>query len=258
MPTKAPAHLAKLTFEEARALFAQNPVALWPVGSTEPHGPHLALNTDVIIAEGMADRAATLLLARGDAAVILPSLPLGVTEFGRDFTGALSVPPEALIAMVVGVARSLKRDGARALVLINAHLEPGQLRALTDAAHQASALTGLPTCFPDKTRPAIARTLGDEFKSGACHAGQYETSMVLAVEPTAVRSQLANALPRVDISLSRAIRAGMTSFKDAGGTRAYFGAPALATAQEGQERLVTLAHHVLSELDTMLGTPRGG
>ncbi|MBI5495723.1 MAG: creatininase family protein [Deltaproteobacteria bacterium] len=245
--------LHRLTWEEARDLFARSPVVLWPVGSTEPHGPHLALETDVIIARGMAHRAARLLDARGTPACLLPSLPLGVTEFGRGFTGALSIPADVLVELVVATAQALQRDGARALVLVNAHLEPDHLRALHNAAHQACARTGLPVCFTDKTRPSVARALGDEFRSGACHAGRYETSMVLAEDPTAVRRDAALELPRVDISLARAIRAGKTSFKEAGGERAYFGAPAEATAEEGDALLETLARFIVADLDAMLG-----
>lgn len=244
--------LARLTWTEAHALFERRPVALWPVGSTEPHGPHLALCTDMLLAEGMAARAGVLLEQRGIPAVVLPSLPFGVTEFGRHFTGALGIPPAALLETVVGVAAALKRDGARALALCNAHLEPDHLRTLHEAAHQATARTGLPTCFMDKTRPSVARTLGAEFKSGACHAGQYETSGVLAVDPSAVRMDVARALPTVDISLSRAIRAGQTSFKEAGGEQAYFGMPAQASAEEGHATLDTLARHVVADVEALL------
>lgn len=247
--------LALLTFEESAAAFKQHPVCLWPVGSTEPHGPHLALCTDVLLAEGMAQRAAVILQERGESVLLLPSLPLGVTEFGRHFAGALSISPDALVAMVVDVARCLKRDGAAALSLINAHLEPGQLAALRHAAHEATAVTGLPVSFMDKTLPSVARTLGAEFKSGACHAGAYETSMVLAQDASAVRIDVMAALPAVDISISKAIVAGQTSFKEAGAHRAYFGAPALSSAVEGEARLMTLARHVVDHLDAMLKKP---
>ncbi|MEW5849535.1 MAG: creatininase family protein [Myxococcota bacterium] len=247
-------HLAQMTYPEAAELYARRPIALWPVGSTEPHGPHLALRTDVVIAEGMAQHAATRLLQRELPVMILPSLPFGVTEFGRDFAGALSVPAAALVEMIVGVATCLKRDGARALVLCNAHLEPGHLQALRDAARAATERTGLPTCFPDKTSRPIARSLSAEFKSGACHAGQYETSLVLAQEPTSVRSELASGLPPVEISLSKAILGGKTSFKEAGGERAYFGFPAQATAGEGEALYATLADHVVRETLELLGS----
>jgi creatinine amidohydrolase len=115
--------------------------------------------------------------------VILPSLPLGVTEFGREFVGALSISPLALVQVIVGVAQGLKRDGACALVLVNAHLEPAQLEALHQAVGQVTAHVRLPCVFPDMTQRNIARTLSAEFRSGACHAGQFETSLVLAEEP---------------------------------------------------------------------------
>ena len=49
---------AKLTWPEAKELFAADPVALLPVGATEAHGPHLPLDTDVTIAVAQARRAA--------------------------------------------------------------------------------------------------------------------------------------------------------------------------------------------------------
>lgn len=244
--------LARLTWPEARSAFATHPLAVWPLGSTEPHGPHLALATDTLMARGMATRAAHLLAAMGHTVLVLPEMPLGVTEFGRDFAGALSIAPQALVQVVVGVAQSLKNHGARALALCNAHLEPAQLEALHQAAHQACAQTGLPVSFMDKTRPEVARTLTAEFRSGACHAGQYETSAVLAEEPDAVRTAVMAALPEVDVSLSRAIRAGTTSFMEAGGTQAYFGNPAAATAKEGQATLERLAQHVVRDLMAMV------
>lgn len=241
-------HLAQLTWQEAAELFAKRPIALWPVGSTEPHGPHLALRTDVVIAEGMAERVQKALDL---PSVILPSLPFGVTEFGRDFTGALSIPPSALVQVIAGVSTSLKRDGARLLVLLNAHLEPGHLTALHEACRVATE-QGVKTIFPDKTRKDIARTLSDEFKSGACHAGRYETSLVLAQEPASTRGDVAKTLPTVDISISRAIRAGKTSFKEAGGDRAYFGSPADGNAAEGEEQYALLARAVIADIHASL------
>jgi len=76
----------------------------------------------------------------------------------------------------------------------------------------------------------VALRLGDEFKSGACHAGSYETSLVLAASPFLVREEIATELDENPISLSRAIRDGKKTFLQAGGPQAYFGDPASATA----------------------------
>ncbi|MCA9605699.1 MAG: creatininase family protein, partial [Myxococcales bacterium] len=79
------------------------------------------------------------------------------------------------------------------------------------------------------------------FKSGACHAGSYETSLVLAVEPFLVRDEVAATLEPNPASLSVAIREGKGSFLEAGGPRAYFGYPADASATEGESLYHELA-----------------
>jgi len=71
-----------------------------------------------------------------------------------------------------------------------------------------------------------ARTLSAEFKSGACHAGQYETAIVLAAAPGLVDEAARAGLPEVPVSLSERIGAGVTSFAAMGLDRAYAGAPA--------------------------------
>ena len=64
--------------------------------------------------------------------------------------------------------------------------------------------------------------------------------MVLATRPDLVRSAIARSLPPVPASLSQAIRDGHTTFAEAGGPRAYFGAPSEATAEEGLETIDAL------------------
>lgn len=93
---------------------------------------------------------------------------------------------------------------------------------------------------PDLTRKPWALRLGEEFQTGACHAGRYEGSVVLAVRPDLVREETRRALAPNPFSLSRAIRAGARTFEDAGGPRAYFGWPADATAEEGMRTIEAL------------------
>ena len=95
--------------------------------------------------------------------------------------------------------------------------------------------------FPDVTRRRLAERLTEEFRSGACHAGRYEGSLVLADDPASVDDALRRTLPPVAISLVDAIRAGQADFVQAGGTQAYFGRPAEATADEGRASFETLA-----------------
>jgi len=104
----------------------------------------------------------------------------------------------------------------------------------------------LPIIFPDLTRKPWSSRLGDEFRSGACHAGQFESSIVLSERPAAVREPVRRALAPNPRSLSDAIRAGKQTFEEAGGPRAYFGDPAAASADEGS-RLVEMLGAILEE-----------
>lgn len=232
--------LAELTYEEAGELLRRGAVALLPTGATEAHGPHLPLSTDVVISTEAARRAARMLAAEGRAALVLPAIAYAVTEFAADFSGTLSLPIETARALIRDVILGAKRTGFTGVVICNAHLEPGNLQAIREGIDEAAA-RGARAVFPDVTRKPHALRLGDEFKSGACHAGSYETSLVLAAEPFLVRSDLADTLAPNPTSLSVAIRAGKRSFLEAGGERAYFGDPRAASALEGEALYAELA-----------------
>ena len=238
--------LADLTWEEARDLDRARTVALLPVGAVEAHGPHLPLGTDVVIAVAMARAAAARLEARGLNALLLPPLAYTAAPFGAAFAGTLSLSPATVTALVLDLARELTRHGLAALAIANAHLDPAHLGSLGDAAFQAQEERLLPVVSPDLTRKPWAMRLTEEFMSGACHAGRYEGSIVMAARPELVREPLRRSLPPNPTSLASAIRTGARTFEDAGGPRAYFGWPADATAEEGHATLTVLGD-ILSE-----------
>ncbi len=238
--------LAELTYDEVAALCsAGTAIAIVPVGSVEPHGPHLPLDTDTTISEACAVRAAAKLEADGIATVIAPTVPYGVTEYAKGFAGAIGVSAAALTGMLRAIAEKLIECGFEHVCFVNNHLEPAH-----DAAVRA-AIEGLPPGSASVACPLTrrwGRTLSDEFKRGDCHAGRYETSLVLAAGKS-VRDARA-ALPTVRLSLSEAIKSGKTTFAEIGMDRAYTGAPAEATREEGEdlyERLVTMVVTEISE-----------
>src|SRR4029434_7325685 len=111
------------------------------------------------------------------------------------------------------------------------------------------AETGVEIAFPDVTRRRWAQMLTEEFQSGACHAGRYESSLVLSARPELAREEIRRALERKLITLSQAIRPGARSFIEIGGDQAYFGDPAAATAEEGDRVFDILAGMVVTALD---------
>ena len=155
-----------MTYEQARAAAERGGVALLPTGATEAHGPHLPLATDVIISREAAVRAARSLRAEAIEAVVLPPLAYAVTEFAADFGGTISLPIETARALARDVILGAMRAGFRGVVVVNAHLEPGNLSALRDAVSEANE-RGAKAVFPDVTRKPHALALGDERGGGA-------------------------------------------------------------------------------------------
>jgi creatinine amidohydrolase len=247
---------AELTWEDVRDLDRARAVGILPVGAVEAHGPHLPLATDVVIAQAMARAGAERLEAAGWSAVLMPALPYSAAPFAAAFPGTVSIAPETLTAMVLEIAAELGRHGFAALAIANAHLDPAHLAALSAAVARAGERGLPPVVAPDLTRKPWGSRLSDEFKSGACHAGRFESSIVMAERPASVREPVRAGLPANPQSLSSAIREGRGTFAEAGGPRAYFGAPAEATADEGRTSVATLGT-ILSDAVLAVLAPRG-
>jgi creatinine amidohydrolase len=215
-------------------------VAILPLGAVEAHGPHLPLGTDCLIAEAMAREGARRLAAEGFAAFVLPTLAYAPAPFADAFPGTLSIRPRTLAALVLDLAEALAARGVEVLALANAHFDPAQVGALREAAASVAEKGRPRLAFPDLTRRALAGELGEEFRSGACHAGRYETSLLLAERPDLVVESERARLPALPVSLPEAIRAGRTDFRSAGLPDAYCGDPSAATAEEGRELVARL------------------
>lgn len=244
--------LAERTWTEIRAIGPGRTILIVPVGAVEAHGPHLPLDTDGLIAESMAAAAVPPLEAAGYDVLVLPTVRYTPAGFAAGFPGTVSVDVETATALLLAIGRAAWSWRPAALAIANAHLDPDNLRAI----HSAVATLreeGAKVAFPDLTRKPWALRLGEEFRSGACHAGRYEGSMVLAARPDLVRGDVADSLPENPASLSDAIRDGKADFSAAGGAEAYFGDPAAATAEEGERRIAELgailAEAVLAELE---------
>lgn len=249
-----PTHVfvARMTTDELDAIASgPRPLAiLVPVGAIEPHGPHLALDTDLIISRAAAERAAAILSQRGAVALVAPDVPYGVTRFAGGFSGAVNVPEAALVSYLRGVVEGWLAAGAAHVCLVNNHLEP---------AHDASvrdSIAGLPAARASVASPLTrrwARTLSDEFKRGACHAGEYETSIVQAADAASVREGIRRSLADVDISLSDGIASGLETFRAMGMSQSYSGAPARATPSHGDEMLSRLSEMIVGEVSDAMG-----
>jgi creatinine amidohydrolase len=245
--------LAKLAWPRVQELLGAGCAAILPVGSTEAHGPHLPLDTDVTISRGMALRAARMLEERGRHCLVLPAVAYSVTDFAAGFAGTLTLSAATATAHLAEILEGAARAGFAPLAVANGHLEPDHLASIRDAMARVHASTGIEVVFPDVTRRRLAERLTPEFQSGACHAGSYESSLVMADDPGSVDDAIRRALPEVDISLVDVIRAGQKNFVEAGGTQAYFGRPAEASAEEGSDTYHVLATMLVEAIESAAG-----
>lgn len=201
---------------------------LVPTGSTEQHGPHLPLDTDTVIAAAVAAEAA----AQSGAAdvVVAPALAYGASGEHQDFPGTVSLGHEALLLVLVELARSLSVWAER-IVFVNAHggNVPTLVRGVRQLAAENHRVGWVPCGF-----------------AGDAHAGRTETSLMLHLSPERVRLDRAvpgNTRPIAD--LMPALRSGgVKSVSPLG----VLGDPAGASAAEGKALLDSAASAVLARL----------
>lgn len=228
------------------------PVLLLPIGAVEPHGPHAPLGTDQLISQSMCERAAARLADDEHVRVlILPPLGYGVTRYAAAFAGAVGVGEETLHSMIVDICVALAEQGLPRVVLVNNHFEPEHVATLRRAVRTMERDHGRRIGHLDLVRRHNASRLTEEFRAGECHAGRYETSLVLAERPELIDTARLRALPDVHVDLPAAMARGHGDFVAMGMDQAYCGSPSRASGAEGEstfDTLTTMLVEVIREL----------
>jgi len=171
--------LHELTTTEAADTLESAEVALLPTGSTEQHGPALALGMDHLAAEAVArsvDRP---------EAVVLPTLPVGVSEHHRQFHGTLSLSEDTFEAAVRETLASVADHGVRKAVVVNGH--GGNTAALRRAGmrlRRDRVLFAAPYNWWD----GAEATIDELFETGVLHADAIETSVLWHLRDELVRA----------------------------------------------------------------------
>jgi mycofactocin precursor peptide peptidase len=210
--------LAGATWPQVEASAGCSLLAI-PLGSTEQHGPHLPLDTDTRIAAGVAGGLAA---GRPDV-VVAPPLSYGASGEHAGFPGTLLVGHGVLADVLTELVRS-SRGAFRGVVLVCAH--GGNQEALA-AVRRRSAAEG-----DDVLAWTVAPAGGD------AHAGRTETSLMLALDPEAVRldAAVAGCTEPLDALLPRLRAVGVRPVSSNG----VLGDPAGASAEEGRSLLSSL------------------
>ena len=193
--------------ELAASPIAERLVAVLPVAATEQHGPHLPLNVDSLLVDGVI-KAALPHMGWGKAgepsaadavpALFLPTQKISLSTEHKGFAGTLTLSPQTVMALWMDIGASVARSGIKKLVLLNSHggnvglmdVVARELRTAYDLIVYHCSWYNLPLLDSQTGEDLNALFSAHEHRFGV-HAGEIETSMMLALRPDLVDMQLA-------------------------------------------------------------------
>lgn len=184
-PVRSPVRFwAELKTTDFAALDPASTVAVLPVAATEQHGPHLPLGVDTVLADGIL--AAALPHLPADASVlVLPTQAVGLSPEHTAFAGTLSLSPATLITLWCEIGAGVARAGVKKLVLFNAH--GGHVAPMDIVARELRARHGLivysSSWYNLPLGEAVTSLFPHEEHRFGVHAGDIETSLMLALQP---------------------------------------------------------------------------
>lgn len=234
------------TDRETLAAVLPEALVVLPIGATEQHGPHLPTGTDAFLATAVAESGVTRAQSRVARDLVLaPTLSFGASDHHFPFGATLSLTTETMATVLLELARSVSTVGGRRLLIVNGH--GGNIGPCTSAA--AAASTRYDIAVAHLSYWDLLPADLDHRPHLPGHAGEFETSLVLALRPELVRPRPQRESPPAvpaapDVSVAaRALWANVDGFSDR---------PVDADAAAGQrwhelladalaDRLVTLA-----------------
>lgn len=170
-------------------------IAVLPLSATEQHGPHLPLSVDTDIVNAVIARSVPLLqtLAPGLPVYFLPTQAVGLSPEHAAFHGTLTLKPETLIRLWTDIAESVNAAGIHKLVMFNAH--GGHVGAMDVVARDLRARLGMLVYCVNWYQLPLHDAQGQDLNAlfsehehrFGVHAGEVETSVMLALKPQAVR-----------------------------------------------------------------------
>lgn len=171
-------------------------IAVLPVAATEQHGPHLPLRVDSALVDGIV-AAALPHLAPEVPALFLPTQAIGLSPEHARFAGTLTLKAETTIRLWTDIGESVAASGVKKLVLFNSH--GGQVGVMDIVARDLRARLGLLVYSVNWFGLPLLGPLGEDVNAlfsahehrFGVHAGEVETSMMLALAPERVNMALA-------------------------------------------------------------------
>lgn len=178
----------RLTWPEMNDAIAMQKVILLPTGSTEQHGRHLPLDTDLLLAESVCLEVGR---RAPDKVLVLPPIAYGLNLHHIDFPGTIHIEPEVFIAFCLNITKSVAYHGFQKILLVNGH---GSNTPLIDIVARKTVLETNSLCAA-VTYLTLAMEAFNQVKESEvmAHADEFETSLYLYLAPERVQMDKAGA-----------------------------------------------------------------
>ena len=232
-------------------------VAIIPFGATEPHNLHLPYATDTIEADTIGDRICESAYGKGAKVILLPTIPYGTETNMRRLPLAVNLYPSTIATIIHDLVESCVRSGIQKIMLLNSHGGNEFKPILRELAGQTEAQLFLCNWFR-----MVGDRYGEIFAHPEDHAGEMETSILLACRPDLVRRNDDHSLAADDGS-TRATRfdavnkgwVSITRSWDHLTTNTGSGNPHEATAEKGEAVLDLIVERLSGFLVELSETP---
>jgi creatinine amidohydrolase len=155
-------------------------VAILPWGATEPHNYHLPYATDNYESGAVAERAAEIAWNAGAKIIVLPTVPFGVNTGQLDLKLALNMNPSTQLALLTDIASAISAQGVRKLLILNGH-------GGNDFRQMIRELQPRLELFICTINWWNCVSVADFFDEPGDHAGELETSLMMALAPELLR-----------------------------------------------------------------------
>lgn len=193
-----------ITWPEVSAEDAARWIAVLPLAATEQHGPHLPLETDVLIGEAYLARLAQL-LPPALPVTFLPVQRIGISTEHTDYPGTQTLPATAALEQWTKLGESVARAGVKKLVMVTSH--GGNVAAMMLVAQELRARHGMLAVTTGWSRFGAPKGMfsEDELRHGI-HGGAVETSIMLAQYPQAVKQEAIADFPSTAAAMEKQFR----------------------------------------------------
>ena len=121
------------TWPEVETYLQTSKGIIFPIGSTEQHGPTGLIGTDAICAETLAQG-----VGEETGALVGPTINVGMALHHTAFPGSISLRPSTLIALIQDYVKPLAKHGFERFFFINGH--GGNMATLKAAFAETYAL----------------------------------------------------------------------------------------------------------------------